>query len=103
MRVDGYVSPFSIKIKEDEDYVETMNKSRNLNFRRRRSVPILKRIGVHIHVNNNVILFQHDSDTQRMIVEVLDSLANTFRQKFISFRTGQEWSPYVTDLNHIDF
>jgi len=56
---------------------------------------MLKKKGVHI----NSILFQHDSAIQHMIVEVLDLLVKTFRQKFISLMTGQEWSP----LNHIDF
>jgi len=40
---------FSFKIEEDEDNVETINKSRYLSILRRRSVPMLKKMDVHIN------------------------------------------------------
>jgi len=63
LRIGGNLGPFSFKIKEDEDNVETMNKSRYFYNLRKRSVTMLKN---DVRINN--ISFQHDSAAQHMII-----------------------------------
>ncbi len=62
-------------------------------------MPALRRRGIDV----TKMWFQQDGATPHTATIVVDLLQKTFGDRFISFRTNNEWPPHSPDLSPLDF